>query len=118
MAPRRARHVGLGRASGALPKIATRLAVLPRAPRQPRSILVEDTEDTPNDPLPERLPGTGVIESISTPGLPGGASSTAVVPFPFGCFAPNCAFVIEADEADVEMESDEVNNVEPDFCLG
>lgn len=122
-------------------------------------ILVEDTEDTPNDPLPDLLPvadsftssycridpagagleveirnqgaaptgpttthvtfpGSGVIESISTPGLAAGASSTAIVPFPFGCFAPNCAFVIEADEADVEVESDEVNNVESDFCLG
>ena len=65
-----------------------------------------------------RFTTSGTTETISTPGLAPGASSTTTVPIQFGCFAPSCFFEIEADRGNVEAESNESNNVVSDFCLG
>ncbi len=64
------------------------------------------------------LSGPGGNAVIPTPWLAPGASSTTTVPIPFGCYQPNCHFEIEADRGDVEAESNEVNNVAADSCLG
>ncbi|MBJ21132.1 MAG: hypothetical protein CL933_17125 [Deltaproteobacteria bacterium] len=65
--------------------------------------------------------GTGapITTTFSTPALvPGGSWIEFPISIPSGCFAPNCHFEIEADSIFNEAESDEVNNLVNDFCLG
>ena len=63
--------------------------------------------------------GAPITTSFSTPGLSPGASALEFpITIPAGCFAPNCHFEIEADSIFNEAESNEVNNLVNDFCLG
>ena len=63
--------------------------------------------------------GSGTAtEVLATPALAPGASTTTTVPIPFGCFSPGCSFEVEADRNDVEAESNEINNLDMETCLG
>lgn len=65
-----------------------------------------------------RFTSSGDVGVLSTPALAPGASTIGTVTIPPACYGPDCTFDIEADRGNVEAESNEVNNVVSDFCLG
>ena len=52
------------------------------------------------------------------PSLLAGETMTILVPFPYGCFDPDCGFEISVDSASVIDESNELNNNQTGFCIG
>jgi hypothetical protein len=55
---------------------------------------------------------------MPVPSLLAGGTTTILVPFPYGCYNPDCDFEITVDSTDVIDESNELNNSQTGSCLG
>jgi CARDB len=54
--------------------------------------------------------GPNAVQSVETPAIPAGGSTTVEVPIPSGCFNPDCDYTIDVDATQQLQESDETNN--------
>jgi hypothetical protein len=61
----------------------------------------------------------GTTVNVPTPPLgPGAQVALPAIPFPPGCFQPDCSFRITVDATGVVAESNEVNNTASGTCIG
>jgi hypothetical protein len=61
----------------------------------------------------------GGVFMLPTPPIPAGAQINLMpLPFPPGCFSPDCSFVITVDATGVVVESNEANNTGVGSCIG
>jgi len=60
----------------------------------------------------------GAPAVVNTPALAAGTPTVLPVPFPNGCFQPDCSFKITVDSAGQVNESNEGNNTSDGLCLG